>query len=124
VKWRYVLDIGQSEDWLALEIALLPCLIGYGRIARRLYDDSNTVRQSRYWKWIETYVAEEYCEAMRLGSGERENRPTERRVADYTDLIEEAAVKQSLSRMDELAHIFIHATKVSCSSRETAMSSN
>lgn len=66
---RYVLDIGQSEDWLALEIALLPCLIGYGRIGRRLYDDPQTNRQSKYWKWIETYVADDYCQAMSLGSG-------------------------------------------------------
>lgn len=64
-----MLDIGQSEDWLALQIALLPCLIGYGIIARRLYDDPKTSRESKYWKWIETYVAEDYCEAMRNGSG-------------------------------------------------------
>lgn len=74
---RYVLDVGQSEDWLALQIALLPCLIGYGIIARRLYDDPQTVRQSKYWKWIETYVAEDYCEAMTNGRGE------------YTDLVRE-----------------------------------
>ena len=67
---RYVLDIGQSEDWLALQIALLPCLVGYGIIARRLYDDPNTVREgSKYWKWIETYVAEDYNEAMKVGRG-------------------------------------------------------
>ncbi|ORY10411.1 Phosphomethylpyrimidine kinase-domain-containing protein [Clohesyomyces aquaticus] len=93
---RYVLDIGQSEDWLALQIALLPCLLGYGNIARRLYDDSRTIREAnKYWKWIETYVAEDYVEAMRNGS----------------DLIEKHAVKQSVSRIDELAKIFIHATK-------------
>jgi thiaminase len=66
---RYFLDIGQSEDWLALQVALLPCLIGYGIIARRLYDDPKTVRQSKYWKWIETYVADDYLEAMKNGSG-------------------------------------------------------
>ncbi|KAL5412950.1 hypothetical protein PMIN03_004020 [Paraphaeosphaeria minitans] len=92
---RYVLDVGQSEDWLALQIALLPCLIGYGIIARRLYDDPNTVREgSKYWKWIETYVAEDYLEAMQVGR----------------DLIEAHARKQSSARIDELARIFIHAT--------------
>ncbi|RAR07442.1 atp-dependent rna helicase dbp2 [Stemphylium lycopersici] len=51
---RYVLDIGMSQDYLALQIALLPCLIGYGIIAKRLYEDTNTVRVgSKYWKWIE-----------------------------------------------------------------------
>jgi len=65
-----VLDIGQSEDWLALQIALLPCLIGYGIIARRLFDAPQSVREeNRYWKWIETYVAQDYVDAMGTGSG-------------------------------------------------------
>ncbi|KAF2241582.1 hypothetical protein BU26DRAFT_535276 [Trematosphaeria pertusa] len=94
---RYVLDIGQSEDWLALQVALLPCLIGYGIIARRLYDDPKTVREgSKYWKWIENYVAQDYCEAMKNGS----------------ELIERHAAKQSVSRVEELAQIFIHATNM------------
>jgi thiaminase len=62
---RYVLDIGQSQDWLALQVALLPCLIGYGIIARRLYEDPQTVREGgRYWAWIEQYVGQEYVDAM------------------------------------------------------------
>lgn len=95
---RYVLDIGQSQDWLALQVALLPCLIGYGIIAKRLYEDPSTVRVgSKYWKWIEQYVAEEYREAMLRGS----------------DLIEKHAIKLSPSRIEELAQIFVHATNVS-----------
>ncbi|KAF1959538.1 hypothetical protein CC80DRAFT_466442 [Byssothecium circinans] len=95
--FRYVLDIGQSEDWLALQIALLPCLIGYGIIARRLSDDPKTVREgSKYWNWIETYVADDYCAAMKIGR----------------DLIETHATKQSASRIDELAKIFVHATNM------------
>lgn len=95
---RYVLDIGQSQDWLALQVALLPCLIGYGIIAKRLYADAKTLREGNpYWKWIENYVNEDYVEAMLRGS----------------DLIEEHAGKLSPSRTEELANIFIHATKVS-----------
>ncbi|KAH9872003.1 hypothetical protein J1614_006263 [Plenodomus biglobosus] len=94
---RYVLDVGQSQDWLALQVALLPCLIGYGAIAKRLYEDPSTVRiGSKYWKWIEQYVAAEYREAMMRGS----------------DLIEKHAVKLSPSRVEELAQIFIHATNM------------
>lgn len=67
---RYVLDTGSSEDWLALQVALSPCLIGYGVIARRLYDDPKTVREgNRYWKWIQNYVADDYTEAVTLGIG-------------------------------------------------------
>lgn len=51
-------------------MALAPCLIGYGAIARRLYTEEHTRREgNRYWKWIENYVAEDYTEAVRLGSG-------------------------------------------------------
>ncbi|KAJ4382365.1 ATP-dependent RNA helicase dbp2 [Didymella sp. IMI 355093] len=93
---RYVLDIGQSQDWLALQVALLPCLIGYGIIAKRLFDDTNTLREGRYWTWIQQYVDKEYMEAMARGSA----------------LIEEHAGKQSVARLDELAEIFIHATNM------------
>lgn len=95
---RYVLDLGQSEDFLALQIALLPCLLGYGMIAKRLFDDPETLRDgNKYWKWIETYVAEDYKEAVDIGRG----------------LIEKHAVNQSALRIEELVKIFIHATKVS-----------
>jgi len=67
---RFVLDTGSSDDWLALQIALAPCLIGYGVIAKRLHADSNTLREgNRYWKWIENYAAEDYDEAVELGIG-------------------------------------------------------
>jgi thiaminase len=65
---RYVLDIGQAEDWFALQIVLLPCLLGYGVIARRLFDDPTTKREGNlYWKWVENYVADDYTEAVKLG---------------------------------------------------------
>lgn len=69
---RYVLDIGQSQDWLALQVAFAPCLLGYGAIAARLVADPATVKGEGnvYWKWIENYVAEDYTEAVRVGSGE------------------------------------------------------
>lgn len=69
---RYVLDIGQSEDWLALQIALLPCLLGYGVIARRLHvlqTESPPARPNRYLKWINNYLTEEYNEAVKESLG-------------------------------------------------------
>lgn len=109
---RYVLDIGQSEDWLGLQVALLPCLIGYGMIARRLYDDPKTVHEGNiYWKWVETYVAEDYTEAMRNSSGSCFHK-LQIKANHKEDLVEKEAVKQSVSRIDELAKIFIHATRM------------
>ena len=41
---RWVTDVGTREDWFALQVAMMPCLLGYGAIGRRLYDDDNTMR--------------------------------------------------------------------------------
>jgi thiaminase len=41
---RWVLDIGAKEDWFALQVAMMPCLLGYGEIAQFLYHDPNTKR--------------------------------------------------------------------------------
>lgn len=69
---RYVLDIGQSEDWLGLQVALAPCLLGYGAIAKQLHSDPRTKTEGNtYWKWILKYVAEDYVQAVQTGSGEK-----------------------------------------------------
>lgn len=96
---RYVLDIGQSEDWLALQIALLPCLLGYGMIARRLKELQKThppKTPNRYVTWINNYVATDYTDAVKKGCA----------------LVEKHAFKQSPSRVEDLVKIFVHATKV------------
>jgi hydroxymethylpyrimidine/phosphomethylpyrimidine kinase len=53
-------------------------------------------KDNTYWPWIENYVADDYTEAVRLGS----------------ELLEKYAVLQSPSRIEELVKIFIHATKM------------
>jgi thiaminase len=69
-KFRFVLDIGHSEDWFALQMAMLPCLVGYGAIAQRLFNDPNTVWEgNKYAKWIKNYAADDFTEAVRLGRG-------------------------------------------------------
>lgn len=94
---RYVLDIGQKEDWFGLQVVLLPCMIGYGQIAQRLYDSQDTKREGNpFFNWIEQYVGEDYLEAVKNGRA----------------MVEEHAVKQSASRIDELVDIFIRATKL------------
>jgi len=67
---RYVLDIGQSQDRLALQMSLAPCLLGYGAAAQRLHAQYAEKHDgNKYWKWIENYVADDYQEAVRVGSG-------------------------------------------------------
>lgn len=66
---RYVLDVGQCGDWLALQMALAPCLLGYGAVARILMALPSTLREGNpYWPWIETYAADDYVSAVDLGS--------------------------------------------------------
>ncbi|GAB7351477.1 hypothetical protein MBLNU459_g2131t2 [Dothideomycetes sp. NU459] len=107
---RYILDIGQSDDWLALQMAMLPCLLGYMQIAERLsmQQDPKAPREAnRYRQWIDNYVAEDYTEAVRKGC----------------ELVEKHVVKQSAERIDQLAKIFIHATKMECGFWEMGMGS-
>lgn len=112
---RYVLDIGQSEDWLALQISLLPCLLGYGMIARRLkamQEIKPPQTPNRYLTWINNYVADDYTAAVKKGCGR-----LSQAFACYTrltilELIEKHAFKQSPYRVDELVKIFVHATKM------------
>jgi thiaminase len=67
---RYILDVGYSQDCLALQVALAPCLLGYAAAAQHLYNDAESVREENpYWKWIENYVADDYVQAVRKGSG-------------------------------------------------------
>ncbi|KAK2612194.1 trifunctional hydroxymethylpyrimidine kinase/phosphomethylpyrimidine kinase/thiaminase [Conoideocrella luteorostrata] len=95
---RYVLDVGQSEDWLALQMALAPCLLGYGAAAEMLHSHELTHRDegNPYWPWIQNYVADDYIEAVRVGS----------------ELLENHVILQSPSRIEELVKIFIYGTKL------------
>ncbi|KAI4727722.1 hypothetical protein E4T49_04506 [Aureobasidium sp. EXF-10728] len=95
---RYILDIGASEDWLALQIAMFPCLLGYHHIAKRLsalQDPSAPKNANRYRQWIDNYIADDYTQAVGKGM----------------ELVEGHISKQSPSRIEELVKIFIHATK-------------
>ncbi|TQN75124.1 Target of rapamycin complex 2 subunit ste20, partial [Colletotrichum shisoi] len=113
---RYVLDVGMSEDWIALQMALAPCLLGYGAVAKQLHGDAKTKRDDNtYWKWIENYVADDYVGAVKTGSGAWcfDGGLTKRRVTDQRpELIERHAVLQSPSSIERLVKIFIHGTKV------------
>ncbi|KAL4732350.1 trifunctional hydroxymethylpyrimidine kinase/phosphomethylpyrimidine kinase/thiaminase [Fusarium chlamydosporum] len=93
---RYVLDVGQNGDWLGLQMALAPCLLGYGAAAKMLQDHEKTVREGNtYWAWIKNYNEEDYTDAVKLGSA----------------LLEKHIQLQSPSRIEELVQIFIHALK-------------
>lgn len=67
---RLIIDIGHSEDWLALQICFAPCLVGYAMIAKRLSADPSIMREGNvYSTWVENYIAEDYVTAVKAGSG-------------------------------------------------------
>lgn len=58
---RWVMDRGLAGDILDLEIALAPCTVGYGEVARRILAHPDTVLEGNpYRSWIETYGAPDY----------------------------------------------------------------
>ena len=69
---RFVLDVGVSQDWLALQVAMLPCLLGYHVIATRLMEEQGRYKGrevNRYRQWIDNYVGVDYEAAVRKGRG-------------------------------------------------------
>lgn len=106
---RWILDVGQSQDWLALQIAMLPCLLGYHMIGHRLHsiqDPKAPENANRYKKWIENYVAEDYTAAVEEGRA----------------LIEKHVKRQSPERIEELVKIFTRATAMETGFWDMAMS--
>ncbi|TGZ83786.1 phosphomethylpyrimidine kinase [Ascodesmis nigricans] len=94
---RYVLDIGNSMDFLALQVAMAPCAVGYAVIARQLRDDPTTKREGNvYWKWIENYTSEEY-----VGS-----------VDAMRGMIERAVEGMGSGQVERLEEIFLKATRL------------
>src|SRR5439155_12069942 len=94
---RFILDIGQSSDFLALQVAMAPCFFGYSEIASWLINDPNTKRQGNdYTKWIDNYVDESYTNSVRA----------------RRDLLESKALYAGPNRIEELVDIFTRATRM------------
>lgn len=99
---RFVLDVGASGDLLGLYVALAPCLLGYGEVARRVYDDPKSKREgNRYWRWVENYVAGDYVEAVRKGREALEGLARDSGVA-----------AAEAGRLRELVEVFREATRM------------
>jgi thiaminase/transcriptional activator TenA len=56
---RYVFDCGMQGDLLDLQVALAPCIVGYGEIGARLLRQAPPAGNP-YRAWIEMYGGEEY----------------------------------------------------------------
>ncbi|MDI5891670.1 thiaminase II [Halomonas rhizosphaerae] len=95
---RYVLDTGHRGDLLDLHVALAPCLVGYGEIARWLTTRPSTVRgqANPYDAWIGMYESDEFQDAMHA-----ELEWLDARLAEVTP-----------GRFQELSEVFRDATRL------------
>ncbi|ATJ83548.1 thiaminase II [Halomonas beimenensis] len=95
---RYVLDAGSRGDLLDLRVALAPCLVGYGEIARWLNAQPFTVRgdANPYDAWITMYEGEPFQAAMHA-----ERAWLDARLAEVTP-----------ARFDGLVRLFRDATRL------------
>ncbi len=58
---RFVLERGMAGDLLDLQVALAPCVVGYGEAVEHLMRDPRTIRLGNpYLTWMETYAGAEY----------------------------------------------------------------
>jgi thiaminase/transcriptional activator TenA len=95
---RFVLDRGLAGDRLDLEVALAPCVIGYGEIARDRMADPATRRDGNpYREWLEMYAGDEYQQL----AGEA-----------AAALDEQFSLRGGEGRMYSLAAIFTAATRL------------
>jgi thiaminase/transcriptional activator TenA len=61
---RYVLDVGNQGDLIDMRVALAPCLVGYGVIARWLLSRPETrLEGNPYRSWIDMYAGNEFQQA-------------------------------------------------------------
>jgi thiaminase (transcriptional activator TenA) len=62
---RFFLERGIAGDKLDLDVALIPCIVGYAEIGQILLADPATVLEGNpYRAWIEAYAGAEYLEAV------------------------------------------------------------
>ncbi len=92
---RYVLECGFAGDILDLQIALAPCLIGYGEIGLAL--SGGAISDNPFRSWIEMYSGREYQDAAR----------------ETIENIEVLAVARgAIDRLDSLRLIFNQALRL------------
>lgn len=96
---RYVLERGYSGNLLDLLAALVPCIIGYAEIGKRLQREATS---DQYADWINTYAGEDY-QTSALAIGEMLDSAIIRRLGcNY----------QSVPQWDRLCQTFETATEL------------
>lgn len=92
---RYVLERGMAGDILDLEVALAPCVIGYGEIGAAIADGATEANP--YAPWIRVYAGEVFQDLCAA---------SKRRLDDL------AAARGGEARFTDLAKTFGQATRL------------
>lgn len=95
---QFLWDIAGRDDWLAMQVAIAPCMYGYKVVGDFLTEWDGTVKgeSNCYWDWIRQYTGPESAEAVRKS----------------TELLEHYAAQQAPEKIEELARIFQQAAEV------------
>lgn len=95
---RYVLDRGVQGDVVDLQVALMPCMVGYAEIANRLMASSDTrLEGNPYRAWIEMYASAEFQDVAKA----------------EIDLLEKtAATRGGEARIESLTETFAMASRL------------
>ena len=109
---RYILDLAITGDALDMQVALLPCLLGYAVIGTRILakPDDQVDRSDRnpYYKWIAEYAGQEYQEYARIGREQLESTFRE--------------MQPHVGRVQNLQAIFRRATELEIAFWDAALS--
>jgi thiaminase (transcriptional activator TenA) len=71
---RYVLEVGHAGDLLDLQVALAPCVVGYGEVAQWLMKSPDTnLKDNPYLPWIQMYAGDDYQAAAARAVDHLEN---------------------------------------------------
>ena len=96
---RYVLDSGSSGDLTHLYAGLIPCFVGYAKVADYITDNNLSVANNPYQSWIDMYSSKEYQEAAN----------------NATHFFETLCKDLSNKQMEKVQNIFTTATRMEIS---------
>lgn len=96
---RYVLDCGLSGDLTQLYAAVIPCFLGYAKVADYITLNNLSVANNPYQSWIDMYSSKEYQEAAN----------------DATEFFEGLCKDLSKKQMEKIQDIFTTATRMEIS---------
>lgn len=97
---RFVLERGLAGDRLDLDVALAPCVVGYGEAVARLLADPATQRNGNpYTAWMDAYASDEYVAVASAAIDNLDRQFTRRGgEARYTSLL---ATFTAATRLEE-----------------------